>query len=535
MNRRLAALAATASLAGALPLCAQQDPQPSAPAEATFDGAVGSLRQRLEQSVAELAELRGRVAADKKPLSRRLRELEAELLQVRAEHQERTRTLDRSTLDVSNLRNEIKARDDEAAYLANLLGEYARNFDARLHIAEARRYEQVLEPARRAAAGEELPVREVHDAYTALLGAALERLHDALGGTGFPAAVLGEDGLRHQGRVAMVGPVAVFRSDDGATVGIVEQRLNSLEPTAIAFRSPADAAAAAQLVESGAGELPVDATLGSAHKVEATEETLWEHVQKGGPVMVPIFAMAGVALLAALWKWLSLAMQRRPSRRRIEALLEAVGRGDRELAVQRAQTLRGPVGRMLQTGTEHLGEPRELVEEVMYEDVLRTRLKLQSLLPFIAICAASAPLLGLLGTVTGIITTFKQITVFGTGDPGALSGGISEALITTKFGLIVAIPSLLMHAWLSRKARGITGQMESAAVALVNRIGQSASLRRAMPGADAAVARGRTGGSAAPDPELVRAQVHEIVAEMLGPLANGHAKDSRPQESRQGV
>jgi biopolymer transport protein ExbB len=128
---------------------------------------------------------------------------------------------------------------------------------------------------------------------------------------------------------------------------------------------------------------------------------------------------------------------------------------------------------MLAVGVEHLREPRELIEEVMYETVLTTRLKLERMLPFISICAASAPLLGLLGTVTGIISTFKLITIFGSGDVKTLSGGISEALITTEFGLIVAIPSLLLHAFLSRKARGVVQQMEATGVALVNQISKT--------------------------------------------------------------
>ena len=176
-------------------------------------------------------------------------------------------------------------------------------------------------------------------------------------------------------------------------------------------------------------------------------------MKKGGAVMIPIFAMAGLALLFALYKWLGLAFIPKPSRKKVAALLDAVGERDENRAHELAASMRGPVGSMLQAGVAHLREPRELIEEIMYETVLKTRLKLQGLLPFIAICAASAPLLGLLGTVTGIISTFKMITVFGSGDVKSLSGGISEALITTKFGLIVAIPSLLLHAFLSRKAR----------------------------------------------------------------------------------
>jgi biopolymer transport protein ExbB len=192
--------------------------------------------------------------------------------------------------------------------------------------------------------------------------------------------------------------------------------------------------------------------------------------------MVPIFAMASAALLVALYKWLSLAFLRKPSQKKIGELLEAVGRRDAEAVRRRVAEIKGPVGRMLAAGVENIRETRELIEEVMYETVLTTRLRLQRLLPFIAICAASAPLLGLLGTVTGIISTFKLITVFGSGDVKTLSGGISEALITTEFGLIVAIPSLLLHAFLSRKARGVIGQMETAAVAFANQVSKTAGV-----------------------------------------------------------
>ncbi len=170
---------------------------------------------------------------------------------------------------------------------------------------------------------------------------------------------------------------------------------------------------------------------------------------------------------------------------------------------------------MLTAGAEHLREPRELIEEVMYEVMLTTRLKLQGFLPFIAICAASAPLLGLLGTVTGIIKTFKMITVFGSGDVRTLSDGISEALITTKFGLVVAIPSLLLHAFLSRKARGVVGNMETSAVAFVNQVSRSQPEK---PAQAFAPSSGAAHASAAPNPDQVRDQVNSILNELLAPI-----------------
>ena len=112
--------------------------------------------------------------------------------------------------------------------------------------------------------------------------------------------------------------------------------------------------------------------------------------------------------------------------------------------------------------------PKELLEEILFEDLLEEKPKLERGLSFISVTAAVAPLLGLLGTVTGMINTFKLITLFGTGDAKSLSSGISEALITTEFGLVVAIPSLLLSAFLSRKANSMIAKMEKTSIIFVN-------------------------------------------------------------------
>ena len=137
-------------------------------------------------------------------------------------------------------------------------------------------------------------------------------------------------------------------------------------------------------------------------------------------------------------------------------------------ALEHAEQIGGPSSVLLKRAIENVDKDKELLEEVIYEQLLDTRPKLEKLMPLIALTAATAPLLGLLGTVTGMINTFNLISVFGTGDPRMLSSGISEALITTMYGLIVAIPALLLHAVVSRKAKGLLGSMEQAAVAFVN-------------------------------------------------------------------
>lgn len=441
--------------------------------ESNFDQAAQSIQRQLQDSVEELNQLREQAANEKIPLSQELSKLESELASVRLEYQQTTRLLDSRTLDLNNLRSEINTRKQEETYLSNLLGEYIRNFESRLHIAEIQRYREPLETAKLSLENNNLSEEEVFKAQAGLLSVSLERLHDSLGGVKFEGTAVDPSGLVKHGTFILIGPAALFQSDDGAIIGTVEQRLGSLEPSIIPFNSAEDTEAASTAIANSAGPFPLDPTLGNAHKIEQTEETFLEHVQKGGPVMYPIFAMAAAALLVALFKWQGMLFIQTPSQKKITALLNTVAEHDIQGAKQKAKAMGGPVGRLLYAGVEHLKEPRELIEEVMFEKLLATRLRLERFLPFIAISASSAPLLGLLGTVTGIINTFKLITIFGSGDVKTLSGGISEALITTEFGLIVAIPSLLIHAFLSRKARGIINQMEKAAVALVNQMGKT--------------------------------------------------------------
>ena len=98
--------------------------------------------------------------------------------------------------------------------------------------------------------------------------------------------------------------------------------------------------------------------------------------------------------------------------------------------------------------------------------MLEFKQKLASRMGAIAVTAAIAPLLGLLGTVSGMIETFIMMTLFGAGDPAVVSGGISKALITTELGLVVAIPALILHALLNRSINQYTGQLNNIAIRL---------------------------------------------------------------------
>lgn len=427
------------------------------------------MQTKLEGSLKELAQVRQSISREKLPMVKGLNALEDEVMDVRLEHQKIMRQLDSRNLDLNNLRAEIKARQGEKSYISNLMGEYTRNFETRLHIAELDRFEGAVREAALAPDNPNLSDVAIFVKQTELVETSIKRLTEIVGGTAFSGTAAGEDGLVKQGDFLLIGPIALFSAHDGSMAGIAEQRLGSLEPTVLPFSDPANAQLVRDAVRNTSGLFPFDPSLGNARKIEETRETLGEHLKKGGFVVYPIVGMFILAVLVALWKWIQLALIPMPSEKEVKPLLKAMLYNDHALATERVGKINGPVGRMLQVGIEHIDEPKDLVEEVMYEEMLTTRLSVNKWTSFIAVCASSAPLLGLLGTVTGIINTFKLITVFGSGDVKTLSGGISEALITTELGLIVAICSLVLYAFLSRKARSITDRMEQVAILFMNR------------------------------------------------------------------
>ena len=427
------------------------------------------LQARLESSLQELSNVRAAISKEKLPMVKGLNALEDEVLDVRLEHQKIMRQLDSRNLDLNNLREEIKTRKGEKSYIANLLGEYIRNFETRLHIAELDRYEDAVRRAVLAPENSNLTDEEIFILQTQLVEASIGRLKDGIGGTAFAGTAAGDDGLVKPGDFVLIGPVALFSSSDGSLAGIAEQRLGSLEPTVLPFADPANMQQVQALVADKRGLFPFDPSLGNARKIEETRETFREHLAKGGKVGYVIAGMFILCIVISIYKWIQLSLIPQVSEKGAMPVLKAVLVNDYTTAAAEIARLKGPTAVMLAAGIDHIQEPKDLVEEVMYEEMLTTRMSVNRLTPFLAVCASTAPLMGLLGTVTGIINTFKMITVFGSGDVKTLSGGISEALVTTEMGLVVAISALVMYAFLSRKAKSITDQMEQVAILFINR------------------------------------------------------------------
>jgi biopolymer transport protein ExbB len=202
----------------------------------------------------------------------------------------------------------------------------------------------------------------------------------------------------------------------------------------------------------------------------AAHKTLLETFLSGGIVMWPILLLGVLSLLILLERIVSLNKVHTNADRLMKKVGEHIFQKNWEAAKNICVRNAGAVAQVLETILRHKDRPRDQQEELVYESILSQKPKLERFLSLLNIIAAAAPLLGLLGTVTGMIGTFEVITTHGTGDPKILSGGISEALLTTELGLIVAIPALFFHAILSSRVDHIMGDMETNGIRLLNRI-----------------------------------------------------------------
>jgi len=212
---------------------------------------------------------------------------------------------------------------------------------------------------------------------------------------------------------------------------------------------------------------PMDISGGAALRQLSRGESAWERLQAGGPLVWPILAVALAALILIIERLVFLQRVRANTDQMMSSVAEDVARGDFAAALEEVEKKPGrPTSNVLTAGLALRGQPAEVIDAGMSEAMLRELPRLERFLTTLKVLAAVAPLLGLLGTVTGMINTFQVITVFGAGDPRLMAGGISEALITTQLGLAVAIPILIASALLGRRVSRLAGDMEEKAVSL---------------------------------------------------------------------
>ena len=196
----------------------------------------------------------------------------------------------------------------------------------------------------------------------------------------------------------------------------------------------------------------VDVTRGTILGLLVESPTIKDRIEQGGIVGYCIIALGIVGLLIAIWRFVGLS----GDSRKVAAQLK------RESA-----STDNPLGRVLAAYESNRGADTETIELKLSEAALKEMPGLTKGLLFIKVVSAVAPLMGLLGTVTGMIKTFQVITLYGAGDPKMMAGGISQALMTTVLGLVVAIPMVLLHTVVSGQSRKIVNILQSQSAGLV--------------------------------------------------------------------
>jgi len=444
------------------------------PAAVRMASAIEDARSQVVSATHELNALRDRIAALRKPLSEDLESYQSEAERLRQEVAGMRATRDREQAEFETLAREVESLRKEYEFDFTLLREYRRSFEARQGVAES----QVLRPRlleidRGLGTGEHST--NLVSATGALLRLAEEWNVGMVGGGLFEGTCLDVDGTERGGSFVILGPASYFSDDSGEMAGLVVNLAGSRRPSLFPIPGPRPGDAIATLVQGGETELPIDFTGGDALKVATGRKSPSQRLAAGGFVMVPLLLIGGAAAFLSIMKIMTLRGIQAPPE---DVLIELAGlvRAERmDEARALVEPLQVPYRPVLDSAIEYHAVPPDHLEEIMHERALATIPTLDRHLGMLAVLGGVAPLLGLLGTVTGMIHTFELVTIFGTGDAKLLSGGITEALVTTETGLMIAVPVLLVHAYLSRKVRGIVSSLEQTVVGFMNRLhGQEA-------------------------------------------------------------
>ena len=267
---------------------------------------------------------------------------------------------------------------------------------------------------------------------------------------------IGPDGSNAEAELMRVGVFTAATTNGKKFVEVKKQ--SGGETFLQAFRQQpggAFSSSMGSLINAGPDQLvraPVDPSKGNLFGILGDLPKFSDRLQQGGPVGAVIAVLAAVGILIGLYKIFTLF---------------TMGGAMRRTAKTRQAGTGNPLARVFEAYETNRNADIETLELKLDEQILRESPRIERFNDIIKVFAAVAPLLGLLGTVIGMIITFTTITIYGAGDPKLMAGGISVALMTTVFGLVAAIPLLLIHAVASSMARGNQQILDEQAAGLV--------------------------------------------------------------------
>ena len=367
------------------------------------------LLQEIKSSTKKYQAVTERISNQRQALLKRLAAEEAKLAQLEKKAAAAARNKDEQTLSLQKLEQRLEQWQQQQQYLTYLLAD--------------------ITPA---------------TALTNLtdLQALLQQTSQAQQLS--PQQISLENGQLINGTMFSLGTQAWFLSEEQQVGGLITQTANQWQ-MAYPFTG-SELSELQQLFQDSHGQLALDPSNNRSLLLVQSQESIAQHLDKGGIWILPILFFALLSLVIASFKAFNLY--------KLPKLV----------AVPNAKQQPGAYQSKLEAiADSHQGTSRD---DLLFNELMLIKRKLEKGLTAIAVTASVAPLLGLLGTVSGMIQTFKLMTLFGSGDANAVSGGISESLVTTELGLMVAIPALIAHALLSRRSHHYLAELESYSVKL---------------------------------------------------------------------
>ncbi|MCG3147966.1 MAG: hypothetical protein PCFJNLEI_01407 [Verrucomicrobiae bacterium] len=423
------------------------------------DQARTAVQRDLETSLRELTTLRDAIAAEKLPLARELTTVEDQLSTLRKDYDRVTRAQDMANLELANLKSEIKTRQDEVAYIGNLMDEFARGLETRIHVSELQRYAPLIEAAKAAPGNVDLSASDKYDRQAALMKTAVVRLQDLIGGARFDGRAVDPQGVVADGKFALIGPAVLFASADGQTAGIAVPQSGSTKPVVRPLEKKVNIALAG-IIATGEGALPLDPTRGGAIRELIHRASLVHYFKQGGPIMWPLLLASILALTVIIERLTFLAKEKRRREPLVmSSMMAALENGDVEEAIRVGKPSQDYI---IKTLTYALTHRQKSLTDALLRAASQELHRFTRAIPLLDTIVTLAPLLGLLGTVTGMMGSFGMLGGAELGAPAQITGGIAEALIATCVGLGIAIMCLLPMNYLHTQAANARQEMEDA-------------------------------------------------------------------------
>ena len=335
----------------------------------SFDQAVGTVDRDLSAALEELKQLNQQIAEEKLPLAKRVTTLENSVAEKREEIRQLRREGAEEASSLRSLEDDVRKQEEKIDSLGDQLDDFTRLFEARIHISELPQYRSIIDVSLNFEGQDEATSAQQLSAQLDLVEASIGRVQGLLGGAQFEGKALASDGTLEAGKFSLLGPITLFASKDSGESGFARQEANAMDP-ALQVVPEAHRAGVRGIVESGSGTLPLDITDGEAFQVASTEETLAQHLTRGGVVMIPILLLAVLATVVAIWKSIELSRAKPIRPAQVQELLDLVHEEKVSEAKERAAAIGGPGGQLLREAVEHVRTSKELLEEVLLEQIL---------------------------------------------------------------------------------------------------------------------------------------------------------------------